>query len=133
MAANAPGEKRYVLCNADEGEPGTFKDRVLLTECADQLLEGMAIAGYAVGSDTGIIYLRGEYRYLLPYLQSVIEGRRRQGFLGRDILGRKGSFDVRVHWAPGPTSAVRRRPDQLLRGASGDRITARRSRRRKDP
>lgn len=102
MAANAPAQKRYVLCNADEGEPGTFKDRVLLTECADQLLEGMAIAGYAVGSDTGIIYLRGEYRYLLPYLQSVIDGRRRQGFLGRDILGRKGfHFDVRVQLGAG--------------------------------
>jgi [NiFe] hydrogenase diaphorase moiety large subunit len=101
-AAPAPGDKRYVLCNADEGEPGTFKDRVLLTECTDQLLEGMAIAGYAVGSDSGIIYLRGEYRYLLPYLQSVIEGRRKQGFLGRDILGRKGfHFDVRVQLGAG--------------------------------
>ncbi len=102
MAANAPGGKRYVICNADEGEPGTFKDRVLLTECTGQLLEGMAIAGYAVGSDTGIIYLRGEYRYLLPYLESVIEERLRRGFLGRDILGKKGfRFDVRVQMGAG--------------------------------
>src|SRR5512140_423155 len=97
MARNAPGRKRYILCNADEGEPGTFKDRVLLTERADMVLEGMTIAGYAVGSDAGIIYLRGEYRYLLPFLESVIEDRRRQGLLGRDILGRSGfNFDIRI-------------------------------------
>jgi len=102
MARNAPGRKRYVLCNADEGEPGTFKDRVLLTECADLMLEGMTIAGYAVGSDTGIIYLRGEYRYLRPFLESAIEERRRQGLLGADILGKKGfAFDIRIQLGAG--------------------------------
>jgi [NiFe] hydrogenase diaphorase moiety large subunit len=102
MARNAPGQKRYVLCNADEGEPGTFKDRVLLTERADMVLEGMTIAGYAVGSDTGIIYLRGEYRYLQPFLESVIEERRRQGLLGTDILGKKGFlFDIRIQLGAG--------------------------------
>ncbi len=101
-SARKQGKKACVICNADEGEPGTFKDRVLLTECTGQLLEGMAIAGYAVGSDTGIIYLRGEYRYLLPYLESVIEERLRRGFLGRDILGKKGfRFDVRVQMGAG--------------------------------
>jgi len=55
------------LCNADEGEPGTFKDRVLLTECPDQVFEGMTIAGYALGSSTGIVYLRGEYAYLRDF------------------------------------------------------------------
>ncbi|NQU43396.1 NAD(P)H-dependent oxidoreductase subunit E, partial [bacterium] len=60
----ARGAKKFVLCNADEGEPGTFKDRVILTECPDLLIEGMVIGGYAIGSDAGIIYLRGEYAYL---------------------------------------------------------------------
>jgi [NiFe] hydrogenase diaphorase moiety large subunit len=102
LARNAPGRKRYILCNADEGEPGTFKDRVLLTERADMVLEGMTIAGYAVGSDTGIIYLRGEYRYLQPFLESAIEERRRQGLLGADILGKKGFlFDIRIQLGAG--------------------------------
>ncbi len=102
MARNAPGQKRYVLCNADEGEPGTFKDRVLLTERAGMMLEGMTVAGYAMGSDTGIIYLRGEYRYLRPFLEDAIEERRRQGLLGADILGARGfSFDIRIQLGAG--------------------------------
>ncbi len=102
LARNAPGAKRYVLCNADEGEPGTFKDRVLLTECADLLFEGMTIAGYSVGSDSGIVYLRGEYRYLLPFLEHVLSERRRQGLLGKDILGREGfNFDIRIQLGAG--------------------------------
>jgi [NiFe] hydrogenase diaphorase moiety large subunit len=102
LARNAAGAKRYVLCNADEGEPGTFKDRVLLTECPDQMLEGMTIAGYAIGSETGIVYLRGEYRYLLKYLQNAIEERKRRGWLGRDILGRVGlNFDIRIQLGAG--------------------------------
>jgi [NiFe] hydrogenase diaphorase moiety large subunit len=102
MARNAPGERRYILCNADEGEPGTFKDRVLLTERTDLMLEGMTIAGYAVGSESGVIYLRGEYRYLVPFLQAAIDERRKRGFLGRDIRGRSGfHFDIRIQLGAG--------------------------------
>ena len=102
LCRNAEGERRIVICNADEGEPGTFKDRVLLTECADQMFEGMTVAGYAIGSDTGILYLRGEYRYLLPYLESVLENRRRQGLLGADIAGKSGfNFDIRIQLGAG--------------------------------
>ena len=102
MARNAPGERRYVLCNADEGEPGTFKDRVLLTECPDLMFEGMTIAGYAVGSDSGIVYLRGEYRYLLEFLEAVLDDRRKKGLLGRDILGVPGfDFDIRIQLGAG--------------------------------
>ncbi len=102
MARHAPGPKRWVMCNADEGEPGTFKDRVLLTECAHQMVEGMTIAGYAIGSDAGIIYLRGEYRYLLAYLEAVLDERRRAGLLGRDILGTPGfHFDIRIQLGAG--------------------------------
>ena len=99
---SAPGEKRCVLCNADEGEPGTFKDRVLLTERADMLLDGMTIAGYAIGADMGIIYLRAEYNYLRVYLEGLLEGRRSRGWLGNGAFGRDGfDFDVRVQMGAG--------------------------------
>jgi [NiFe] hydrogenase diaphorase moiety large subunit len=102
FARNAPGTKRYVLCNADEGEPGTFKDRVLLTERPDQVFEGMTIAGYALGSNAGIVYLRGEYAYLQAFLEHVLAERRRRGWLGKDILGRKGfDFDIRIQLGAG--------------------------------
>ena len=102
FARNAPGDQRYVLCNADEGEPGTFKDRVLLTECPDQVFEGMTIAGYALGSDSGIVYLRGEYSYLRPFLESVLEDRRQQGWLGKAIGGKQGlDFDIRIQLGAG--------------------------------
>ena len=65
-AAKADGDQKYVVCNADESEPGTFKDRVLLLDDPNRLIEGMLIAGYAIGSDKGFIYLRGEYPYILP-------------------------------------------------------------------
>ena len=68
----AEGKDKYVLCNADEGEPGTFKDRVVLTEKADLLFEGMAIAGYAIGAQNGILYLRGEYAYLRAFQEEII-------------------------------------------------------------
>jgi len=69
----AKGPKHYVICNADEGEPGTFKDRVILTEKPELVFEGMAIAGYAIGGDEGILYLRYEYRYMKEYLEDVLE------------------------------------------------------------
>ena len=66
---NAAGEKKYIFCNADEGEPGTFKDRVILTERPRLLFEGMVIAGYAVGATEGIVYVRYEYKYLEQHLE----------------------------------------------------------------
>lgn len=94
--------KRYVLCNADEGEPGTFKDRVLLTERPEMLFEGMAIAGYAVGSDEGILYLRYEYKYLETYLQKVLTEARNNNRLGNNIGGIQGfNFDIRIQFGAG--------------------------------
>lgn len=102
FARNAPGEDKYVICNADEGEPGTFKDRVLLTERSDRLFAGMTIAGYAIGAAHGILYLRAEYRYLRPFLEAQLEQRRSDGLLGRDILGREGfHFDIRIQMGAG--------------------------------
>ncbi len=102
FARHAEGERKFVICNADEGEPGTFKDRVILTEYADLLFEGMAIAGYAIGAREGILYLRGEYAYLRPLLEHILQVRRDAGLLGRDICGKKGfEFDIRIQLGAG--------------------------------
>jgi [NiFe] hydrogenase diaphorase moiety large subunit len=98
----APGERKFVVCNADEGEPGTFKDRVILTEAPGLIFEGMTIAGYAIGASEGIVYLRGEYAYLLAFLEDVLAKRRAAGLLGRDILGKAGfAFDIRIQLGAG--------------------------------
>jgi [NiFe] hydrogenase diaphorase moiety large subunit len=97
-----PGQQRFVVCNADEGEPGTFKDRVLLTSYADLVFEGMTAAAYSVGARRGFLYLRGEYRYLLERLNVVLERRRKDGLLGVDILGIPGAdFDIEIHLGAG--------------------------------
>jgi hypothetical protein len=75
---------RYVVCNADEGEPGTFKDRVLLSRHPDLVFDGMTVAAYCIGAQQGLVYLRGEYRYLLEPLEALLEERRRAGLLGRN-------------------------------------------------
>ncbi|HEX5392592.1 MAG TPA: NAD(P)H-dependent oxidoreductase subunit E [Rhodocyclaceae bacterium] len=92
----APGKAHYVVCNADEGEPGTFKDRVLLTSYADLVFEGMTVAGYVVGATQGFLYLRGEYRYLLEPLEAVLAKRREQKLLGAGILGTDFDFDIHI-------------------------------------
>jgi [NiFe] hydrogenase diaphorase moiety large subunit len=99
---NAQGRAHYVVCNADEGEPGTFKDRVLLTTYADLVFEGMTVCAFAIGSNRGMLYLRGEYRYMLDRLNSVLESRRRRNLLGAGILGRTGfDFDIEIHLGAG--------------------------------
>ena len=102
FARAADGEAKYVLCNADEGEPGTFKDRVLLTERPDRIFAGMTIAGYAIGAECGIMYLRAEYAYLRPFLEAVLAKRREDNLLGDNILGKAGfNFDVRIQMGAG--------------------------------
>ncbi len=102
FASLAPGEKRFIFCNADEGEPGTFKDRVILTERADLVFEGMTIASKAVNAREGVMYLRGEYAYLKEHLEEVLAARRARGVLGRDILGQPGfDFDIRIQMGAG--------------------------------
>lgn len=96
------GTARYVVCNADEGEPGTFKDRVILTDFADLVFEGMTIAGYAIGAKRGVLYLRGEYTYLLPHLNSLLKARREKGLLGASVMGKQGfDFDIEVRLGAG--------------------------------
>jgi [NiFe] hydrogenase diaphorase moiety large subunit len=102
LAAAAQGKQKYVICNADEGEPGTFKDRVILTEWPDLVFEGMTIAGYAISASLGIVYLRGEYTYLLKGLEECLQKRREAGLLGDNIQGKKGfSFDIHIHMGSG--------------------------------
>ena len=102
FARQALGDQRYVLCNADEGEPGTFKDRVVLTERADLMFEGMTIAGYAIGANEGVLYLRAEYIYLLDYLEAALARRRDNGQLGEQVLGKSDfSFDIRIQLGAG--------------------------------
>jgi len=96
------GPLKFIVCNADEGEPGTFKDRVLLNNQPGSVLEGMIIAGYTVGASYGIIYLRGEYRWLVNNLEIEIQAFRDKGLLGQNIGGLQDfSFDIRVEVGAG--------------------------------
>ena len=98
----AQGKSHYLVCNADEGEPGTFKDRVILTENADLVFEGMTVAGYAIGATEGLMYLRGEYAYLLGHLERILAKRRHLGLLGENICGCEDfSFDIRIQLGAG--------------------------------
>jgi len=92
---------KYIVVNADEGEPGTCKDRVLMVNDPHQLLEGMMIAGRAVGAQTGYIYIRGEYRYVIEIMDRAIAEARERGYLGRDILGSGFDFEVYTHSGAG--------------------------------
>ncbi len=98
---DTPAPERYVVCNADEGEPGTFKDRVMLSSFADMVFEGMTLCGYVVGASQGILYIRQEYWYLKTHLEAVLARRREAGLLGRNLLGSGHAFDIAIHWGAG--------------------------------
>jgi len=96
------GDEVYLICNADEGEPGTFKDRVIMTELPEQLFESMVIAAHALEAKQGIVYLRYEYQYMKDYLEDVLETLRAEGLLGEKILGKEGfDFDIRIQLGAG--------------------------------
>jgi [NiFe] hydrogenase diaphorase moiety large subunit len=102
LTRKATGVEHYIACNADEGEPGTFKDRLLLLDFPDLVFDGMTVAGYALGARQGLLYLRGEYAYMWDDLQRVLTERRSQGFLGADICGKAGfDFDIRIQLGAG--------------------------------
>ncbi|MBD3391810.1 MAG: hypothetical protein GF418_07100 [Chitinivibrionales bacterium] len=120
FCAREAASPKYVFCNADEGEPGTFKDRVILTELPRMMFEGMAVAGYIVGAENGIVYLRAEYRYLEHYLQKVLDDMRAQNLLGANICGKKGfKFDVRIQFGAG--AYVCGEESALIESAEGKR------------
>jgi [NiFe] hydrogenase diaphorase moiety large subunit len=96
------GEHRVIICNADEGEPGTFKDRVLLTEFPDLVFEGMVLAAYATGADMGLLYLRYEYKYMLKFLNRILQEMRDKKLLGGNISGIADfNFDIRIQLGAG--------------------------------
>jgi len=99
---DAPAQERYVVCNADEGEPGTFKDRILLNSYADCIFEGMTLCAGIIGARKGFLYLRGEYLYLRAALEKTLQDRRDDNRLGENILGQQGfDFDIEIHMGAG--------------------------------
>lgn len=102
LTAGAYGDRKYILCNADEGEAGTFKDRVILSDYPELVAEGMTIAARAVGASHGIVYLRGEYAYLRAPLAVMLDARRKAGLLGKTIGGIAGfNFDIHIRMGSG--------------------------------
>ncbi|WKZ68036.1 MAG: NADH-ubiquinone oxidoreductase-F iron-sulfur binding region domain-containing protein [Melioribacteraceae bacterium] len=102
LTAAAKADKKYVICNADEGEPGTFKDRVLLLEYPELVFDGMVVGGYTIGAKEGIVYLRGEYEYMLKSLEDYLEEMRKDNLLGKNILGKQGfDFDIIIRLGSG--------------------------------
>ena len=96
FAAASKGDHKYVICNADEGDPGAFMDRSILESDPHSLLEGMAIAAYAIGADAGYIYVRAEYPEAIKHLKRAISDATQRGFLGDNILGKSFKFNIRL-------------------------------------
>jgi|Deesub1362A_J573_1020465.scaffolds.fasta_scaffold02901_2 NADH:ubiquinone oxidoreductase subunit F (NADH-binding)/(2Fe-2S) ferredoxin len=92
----APGEEKFVICNADEGDPGAFMDRSVLEGDPHRVIEGMIIAGYAVGAERGFVYVRAEYPLAVRRIRIAINQAKEKGFLGQNILGSKFSFEIEV-------------------------------------
>ncbi len=102
ICRNNDSDQKYLICNADEGEPGTFKDRVLMNRHPELLLEGMIIAGYAIGASKGFIYLRAEYYYLKSKIEKAIEDFKEKNLLGRSIFQKEGfNFEISVYLGAG--------------------------------
>lgn len=101
FTAKAKADQKYIVCNADEGEPGTFKDRLIMEGDPHTVIEGMIIAGYAVGATKGYIYIRGEYYNSVENLRKAIQDAYEYGFLGENILGSGFNFDLTVRLGAG--------------------------------
>lgn len=101
FAKKTKGNKKYVICNADEGDPGAFMDRSVLEGDPHSVIEGMALAGYAIGADEGIVYIRAEYPLAVKRLKKAIEDAKEFGFLGEDIFGTDFKFDIDIRLGAG--------------------------------
>lgn len=101
FVSKAPGQPKYVICNADESEPGTFKDRLILEGDPHSIIEAMTIAGYAVGANEGYIYIRGEYPLAYTRLEKAIQQAHQYGLLGENIFGKGFHFKIHVHAGAG--------------------------------
>jgi NADH-quinone oxidoreductase subunit F len=96
LTADAPGDEKYVVCNADEGEPGNFKDRLILEGDPHSIVEAMIIAGYAIGAKKGYVYIRGEYQQSVEHLERAIKVAKEMELLGENILGSGFDYDIEV-------------------------------------
>jgi NADH-quinone oxidoreductase subunit F len=110
---------RYLLCNADESEPGTFKDRLLMEKIPHLLIEGMIVSSFALGSHTSYIYIRGEYMFVLRILQRAINEAYAKGYLGKNILGSGYDLDLYVH--PGAGAYICGEETALIESLEGKR------------
>lgn len=119
FTAGTPADQKYIVCNADEGEPGTNKDRILMEQIPHRLLEGMAIAGVAVGADQGYIYLRAEYPSAANILEQALADARQNGYLGSNIMG--SGFDFEIELFIGAGSYVCGEETALLESLEGKR------------
>ncbi len=100
-AAKATGQPKYVVCNADESEPGTFKDRVIMEEDPHRVIEGLALAAYAIGAHTGYIYIRGEYPYAFKVMGAAVAEAVKAGCLGQNIFGAGFDFEIELRLGAG--------------------------------
>src|SRR5574343_572400 len=117
--AKPEGVPRYLLCNADESEPGTFKDRYLMEKIPHKLIEGMIVSSYALGANLSFIYIRGEYMWVLEILEKAIAEAYANGFLGKNILGSGYDLDLRV--APGGGAYICGEETALIESLEGKR------------
>jgi NADH-quinone oxidoreductase subunit F len=117
--AKPEGVPRYLVCNADESEPGTFKDRYLMEKIPHLLIEGMITASYALGANQSFIYIRGEYMWILRILQKAIAEAHQHGFLGKNILG--SGYDLDLVVAPGGGAYICGEETALLESLEGKR------------
>lgn len=121
--ADAVADQKYIVCNADEGDSGTFADRMIMEGDPFVLIEGMAIAGLAVGATKGFIYTRSEYPYAIKVMEKAIEIARREGILGASVLGSGRAFDMEVRMGAG--AYVCGEETSLLNSLEGKRGTVR--------
>ena len=117
--AKPEGKPRYLVCNADESEPGTFKDRYLMEKIPHLLIEGMITSSYALGANTAYIYVRGEYYYVIRILEKAIAEAYANGWLGKNILGTGYNLDLYVH--PGAGAYICGEETALLESLEGKR------------
>lgn len=124
LVAASIAEEKFIVCNADEGEPGTFKDRVLLLEYPELVFDGMVVAGYTIGAKQGIVYLRGEYEYMLSALEDYLEKMREDNLLGEHIMGNE-EFDFDISIRLGSGAYVCGEETALIESLEGNRGEAR--------
>src|SRR6266566_5098603 len=117
--AKPEGLPRYLVCNADESEPGTFKDRYLMEFIPHLLIEGMIVSSYALGSNVSYIYIRGEYDWITDILQKAIDEAKQNGFLGKNILG--SGFDCELYLHRGAGAYICGEETALLESLEGKR------------